>query len=512
MQAHPLRPNMAMVLIAFAFLFGIMIAAVRLLQPDSAAYWNVQEQDASASMGAAGLSPGLQQGSASGYAETPTPDQPHALPPLRTETEQYVVQPGDTLAQIAKEYGVSLAQIVQANQLTNPDLVEVGVTLIIPPPNPQGNGPEFKIIPDSELVYGPGTVGFDTAGFIQGQGGFLASYSEEVEGRELNGAQIVQRVAEEFSVNPRILLAVLEYQSGWVTQTAPQASQEFPLGWKDPYRVGLYRQLAWAANQLNRGFYLWRVNGASTWVLADGSTILISPLINAGTAGVQHLFANLYDRSSWEKAVTEAGVFNTFNTLFGSPFALAVEPLLPADLTQPTLQLPFEPGQVWSFTGGPHGGWGDGSAWASLDFAPPGEALGCVQSDHWVVAMADGLVVRTGDGVVMQDLDGDGYEQTGWALLYMHIESRDRVAPGTYLRAGDRVGHPSCEGGVSTGTHVHIARKYNGEWIPADQDLPFNLDGWISAGTGYEYNGTLHRNGQTVEAYAGRSTGNGIQR
>src|SRR5690606_20060188 len=108
MQAQPLRPNMAMVLIAFAFLFGIMIAAVRLLQSDSAAYWNVQEQDASASMGAAALSSGLQQSaSASGYAETPTPDQPHALPPLRTEAVQYVIQPGDTLARIAREYGVS---------------------------------------------------------------------------------------------------------------------------------------------------------------------------------------------------------------------------------------------------------------------------------------------------------------------------------------------------------------------------------------------------------------------
>jgi hypothetical protein len=30
-------------------------------------------------------------------------------------------------------------------------------------------------------------------------------------------------------------------------------------------------------------------------------------------------------------------------------------------------------------------------------------------------------------------------------VLYMHIESRDRVEPGTFLRAGERVGHPSCE-------------------------------------------------------------------
>ena len=94
------------------------------------------------------------------------------------------------------------------------------------------------------------------------------------------------------------------------------------------------------------------------------------------------------------------------------------------------MQLPFEKDNVWSFTGGPHGGWGDGSAWAAIDFAPPGDALGCVQSDAWVVAVADGTIVRSGNGAVIQDLDGDGYEQNGWTVLYQHIETRDRVEVG----------------------------------------------------------------------------------
>ena len=58
------------------------------------------------------------------------------------------------------------------------------------------------------------------------------------------------------------------------------------------------------------------------------------------------------------------------------------------------MQLPFEKGTTWSFTGGPHGGWDSGSAWAALDFAPPGEPAGCVSSDAWVVAVADGLILR----------------------------------------------------------------------------------------------------------------------
>jgi murein DD-endopeptidase MepM/ murein hydrolase activator NlpD len=167
------------------------------------------------------------------------------------------------------------------------------------------------------------------------------------------------------------------------------------------------------------------------------------------------------------------------------------------------MQLPFEPGQTWSFTGGPHGGWDSGSAWAAIDFAPPGEPAGCVTSDAWVVAIADGVIVRTGTGEVIQDLDNDGYEQTGWDVLYMHIETRDRVLPGAYVYAGERIGHPSCEGGISNGTHVHLARKYNGEWIPADGSLPFNLEGWISSGDGIEYDGFLTRGAAHLEAMEG---------
>ncbi len=443
---------------------------------------------------------------------TPTPDAPHMLPQLRTDPDQYMVQPGDTLGQIASRYGVSVPQLVAANALTNPDILSVGQVLTIPAPTPEAVRVDFKVIPDSELVYGPYSIYLDLDELIGKQAGYLASYREVVDDNTLTGAQVVRRVAQDYAVNPRLLLAVLEYQSGWMSNPAPsQADREYPLGFRSPQRKGLFRQLSWAANNLNRGYYVWRVDGVGAWVLADGKIVPIAPTINAGTAGVQHFFALLYPLDGWLRAVSAEGVFAVYQALFGYPFDYGIEPALPPNLAQPPMQLPFEVGKVWAFTSGPHGAWGDGAAWAALDFAPPGDSTGCVQSDDWVVAVADGIILRAENGAVIQDLDGDGYEQTGWVVLYMHIETRDRVQPGMFLRAGERIGHPSCEGGVSTGTHTHLARRYNGEWIPADQDIPFVLDGWVSQGLGQEYDGYLQRDGVQIEAYAGLAD-NQIQR
>ena len=433
---------------------------------------------------------------------TPTPDTQRFLPTMRVNEEQYILQPGDTLGIVANKFQVSLELLIQANNIVNPDIVSVGQLLIIPAPTPQAPGSGFKIIPDSELIYGPASTTLDVFQFIKSSGGYLATYTETLDEGIYSGAEIVLKVAREYSVNPRILLAAMEYLSGWVSHKEPaEETLDYPMLNYDSDRAGLYRQLSWAANQLNRGYYLWKVNALSHYALADNGMTPVNGSINAGTAGVQQLMATLFDRANWDIAVSEKGVFATYSGLFGYPFDLAIEPILPAELTQPTMQLPFESGVVWSFTGGPHAGWGAGSAWAAIDFAPPPGAYNCSVSDAWVTAVSGGLVARTETGVVVVDLDGDGLEQTGWTVLYLHISSQDRVAAGTTLAAGDRIGHPSCEGGVSNGTHLHLARRYNGEWIPADGSLPFVLDGWISRGAGAEYNGTLELNGATVEAW-----------
>jgi murein DD-endopeptidase MepM/ murein hydrolase activator NlpD len=210
---------------------------------------------------------------------------------------------------------------------------------------------------------------------------------------------------------------------------------------------------------------------------------------------VQNCLAEL--SANWDEWIAltgPEGFLATYERLFGNPFAYTVDPLVPPDLVQPELRLSWEPGQTWYLTGGPHGGWGNGSGRAALDFVPGDKLLGCKPSAAWATAAAPGLVLRSENGEVVVDLDGDGFEQSGWVLLYMHVYAGDRVETDTFLEQGQRIGHPSCEGGVAEATHLHFARRYNGEWIPAGSGpTPMVLSGWTAHEDVMPYEGTLTR-------------------
>jgi LysM repeat protein len=430
------------------------------------------------------------------FVGAPTPDPPrYAADAGAGALGVHRVAAGETLGLLAQRYDVTVEELMALNDLANPDLLHVGQTLQVPGVEIQQRvGPDFKVLPDSELVYGPATRDFDVRGFAVGAGGFLPGYREEVERQQLDGPAIVQLVADRHSVNPRLLLALLEYRTGWVTEAAPRAPTA-NMGYSGVGAAGLYGQLSWAANLLNFGFYGRAEAGLRTFNLGDDSQVFFSPLINDGTAGVQLYLGAIEGMTyeAWREATGPDGFFATYERLFGNPFGYSYEPILPADVVTPPLVLPWPQGETWYLTSGPHGAWNTGSAWGALDFVPPAEQVGCIPSDAWVTAMADGVVSRSGHGAVVVDMDGDGYAGTGWAITYMHLETRDRAALGAVVKTGDRLGHPSCEGGFSNGTHLHVARSYNGRWISADGPSPFVMSGWVSSGAGAEYDGYLTR-------------------
>jgi LysM repeat protein len=121
------------------------------------------------------------------YVGTPTPNPEPASVSNGTGLETYVVQPGQTLSWIALVFGCTVEEIVTANNLADANSIVAGQSLVIPITASE-TGPAFKLIPDSELVYSPAYIHFDLAGFVAKQGGYLANYSSEVEGRSYRSA------------------------------------------------------------------------------------------------------------------------------------------------------------------------------------------------------------------------------------------------------------------------------------------------------------------------------------
>jgi LasA protease len=435
-------------------------------------------------------------------AEAPSPTPEQELIPADSPPILYNTQAGDTLPVVAIRFGVDPSEITSPEELPSSGLLTPGQLLFIPHRLVNTTSSQ-KLIPDSEVVYSPSAMDFDVSAFVDQASGYMSTFHEWLGTTgDTSGAAVVRRVALENSIDPRLLLALLEYQSGLVYGNSATPLQErYPMGIIDGRREGLYLQLAWVVNQLNKGYYGWREGHITEITFSNGATARLAPELNAGTVALQFYLAQIYDVQGWLQALDQAnGLPALYERMFGNPWirALDVEPLYPPDLRQPDLILPFMKNQVWSYTGGPHGAWEHDGARAALDFAPGSTESGCVKSDRWVLASAAGLVVRSGNGVVVIDLDGDGYEQTGWALLYLHLEDLGRIPLGVWVERGDLIGHPSCEGGVATGTHVHFARKYNGEWISAGGPLPFVLDGWTAHAGTDPYLGTLTRGAEVV--------------
>jgi len=434
-----------------------------------------------------------------GPSPTPLPTRPAYDP---GQLVDYTARSGDTLPALAQRFNTTVERILAANPLVPADATTMppGLPMQIPIYYRPFWGTPYQLLPDSLFVNGPTAIGFDTIAFVNGHSGWLKDFQATTAVDTLSGAEIVHLVATNYSLSPRLLLAVLEYQTGALSQPVPPSGR-YLLGEIDYTRAGFYLQLIWAANALNNGFYGWRTGELVEFELRNGSIEQPDPWQTAASVGIQYYFSRNFSMDEYRRAVGPDGIVRVYRELFGDPWA-ADQPIIPVSLQQPPLTFPFPAGESWTLTGGPHTGWGSLLPWAGLDFAPPAVEGGCVPTSHLAVAMADGVVVRSQAGVVMLDLDGDGDERTGWVLLYLHIATPGRPSVGRTLRQGDPVGYPSCEGGIATGTHVHIARKYNGEWIAADSAIPLNLEGWIAEKGAAPYEGLLRRDNQVVIACA----------
>ena len=438
---------------------------------------------------------------------TPTPVTGTSVPGA---TISYISQSGDSLDVVAVHFGVSPSEITSSGPVPSTGFINPGTLLFMPNRLPQTpTSPSQPIIPDSELVDSPSAVGFDIAAYVNSSGGYLNTFSDFHNPiGTISGAEAVQIISVGSSISPRLILALIQYYTGWVQgKPKPGLDDKKLFGYEypsyDPATPTLYQPIRPAIQDLLTGYYGWRAGNLSVLTFPDGTSLRIAPGLNAGSVALQYFFSKHLNYADWLQAINpDTGFLSLYKGMFGDPWERANElgPLFPSNLIQPDFTLPFEVGTLWAFTGGPHPAWEAESAWGALDFAPAAAVSGCAVSNAWAVAVAPGQIVRSESSYVVLDLDGDGFEQTGWVVIYQHIATKDRIPAGTWVNAGARIGHPSCEGGEATGTNLHLARKYNGEWVAAGGPLPFDLSGWIAHEGNAPYQGTLTKNQQTIIA------------
>ncbi len=237
----------------------------------------------------------------------------------------YYTQAGDTLPALAVRFGVSPEEIDATGALPERGFINPNQLLIIPQRFTNTTS-SVHLLPDSELVYALSAAGFNIANFVWEAGGYLRGYSEYLGmNGESSGGEIVREVSLDNSINPRLLLALLEYQSGWVYgQPGTPMEEDYPLGKVDSRKKGLLRQLKWAINQLSIGYYGWREGRLSEITFRDGVVARLAPDLNAGTVALQYYFAQVYDSQGWLAAMDpENGFMALYAQMFGDPWARA---------------------------------------------------------------------------------------------------------------------------------------------------------------------------------------------
>ena len=287
---------------------------------------------------------------------TPFPTRPAYEPGQLVE---YTAQSGDTLPALAVRFNTTVEEIRQAN----PNIPEDATTM--PPGMPMQIpiyfrplwGNPFQILPDAAFVNGPAVSEFDTGAYLNAQSGWLSSYSTWAFNGTRSAGEMIDYVAFQYSISPKLLIALLEYQGGGCSLPELDESLETNiLGLESSYWTGVYLQLSYAANILNDGYYRWRDGELIEFELLDGSLVRPDPWQNAGSVALQFFFSKVLTPQEFHYAISSDGFAKVYQGLFGAPWD--IEPLLPGSLVQPDMQLPYINDIGWAFTGGPHTGWG----------------------------------------------------------------------------------------------------------------------------------------------------------
>ncbi|HLC05994.1 MAG TPA: dockerin type I domain-containing protein [Anaerolineales bacterium] len=347
------------------------------------------------------------------------------------------------------------------------------------------------LVSDGQFVWGPNVEDFDVGEYLLGRGSPLAAYADDI-----------VLWSDYSSVNPQILLAVLEVRDGMVSGSLAGMTA-------DDVRARIEDTSVALAKAFYEHLHLWgarRPVGAQAPIgkplieLGDGTIAQVSPATSSGSYAVASVLAAQNDLSNWAQLIVpepDTGFVAVFGEMFPGVDLLAetneINPSAapPADL----LQFPFPLGAVWYF-GGPHSWNGDSTPpFASMDFYAGGAT--CSAPPYlFSVAAASGTTIHPSNYSCWQEIDHGG----GWTTSYYHLAN---TYQGTSILRNGRMGTidcKTCAGGYATGPHVHFSLKYNGAYVSLDGA---RLSGWtVKVGNQAYYSGSIQRDGVTLPPFS----------
>ncbi|RRR72620.1 MAG: peptidase M23 [Candidatus Viridilinea halotolerans] len=349
--------------------------------------------------------------------------------------------------------------------------------------------PPDPLFAAQRISYAHGVTPSDIQALLEARGSSLATARFTLGDRAHSFTEVLITISSLYSLNPLLLLALIDLQSGLVSGGPASPEQlVWAMGYRggDGARRGLYSQLRWGALELRFAVRDYALKGAAApppLVFADATRQPVSAEIAFSRYVLARVLAPTISPDLL--GVRLDGLINSYARLFGDPREIPSDwpPLAEPFLTRPMERnfpvtsffdhnTPFlrENGSVLTY-------WG--RAETDMAFAYDGHTgwdYGLGPPDR-ILAAAAGLVTFAGNSD-----DGCGTPAraviidhgNGYRTLYWHLDSL-AVSTGQEVERGAILGVAGATG-CSFGAHLHLQVQYLGRdvdpygWCARDAD------------------------------------------